>query len=881
MSGGGSKTQTVGYRYYMGLHFGVCMGPVDSLREIRVGDRTAWIGDQTTSGSISINSPNLFGGEEKEGGVSGTMDVMMGEATQSPNAYLTSVQGAAQPAYRGFLGLVFRQGYISANNPYVKPFAMRVKRILSGWKGGSAWYPEKSTIQIPGEERLLIADTATAATTICSGSNPNIIVVSGFNANDALIIRHKGASGVYGGVSLWNDDYATFPGTPDPAGTWTNAFFVTKADGSTTSYWGGWYRTEAQCRAAGEGLVATVTGSTSYSLWVGDPNPPDNRGGFSVEVSVAPVTDSMNPAHIIYECLTNADWGMGYPASQIDDANFRAAADTFFAEGMGLCLKWTRQNSIEAFCQIVMDHAGAVLTQDPSTGLFILKLIRGGYDANTLPQYDETNVVALDNFQRPAMVDTVNEITVVYTEGSTGKEAVVTVQNLAQITSQGGVVTSRKSYPGIPGVSLASRVALRDLYAISTPLAKVRLRVNRKGYTLLPGDLIRLSWAKLGVVNMVLRVLAVSGGTLNNGEIVIDAAEDAFGLPATTYIGQQAAGWKEPSSLPAVTTKRIVQEAPYWDVIRNMSAADQTTIAGDEGYLQVVAGKPTSDTQSFKLMTKATGASSFTQAGTGDYCPTGTLAATIGEAATSMTVTGLMDGELIAAETYAIIDSEIVRIDAINLTTGVVTIGRGVLDTVAKPHTAGATVYFASGFLNGDNVERLDGETLQVELLTTTGAGTIAESLVPTDSVTFARRMNRPYPPGRLRINSLAYPAQIIDQPLTISWASRNRLTQNLQGDETGGLTSEAGVTYTLQIFNATTNALLQSYTGIAATTASQALSYISGTLNLRVELWSVRGGLASRQKHAYTFEYINITRLSTEGLDRLVAENLDSLTTE
>ena len=36
---GSGKKQTVGYRYYMALYMGECLGPVDALREIRVGDR--------------------------------------------------------------------------------------------------------------------------------------------------------------------------------------------------------------------------------------------------------------------------------------------------------------------------------------------------------------------------------------------------------------------------------------------------------------------------------------------------------------------------------------------------------------------------------------------------------------------------------------------------------------------------------------------------------------------------------------------------------------------------------------------------------------------------------------------------------------------------
>lgn len=141
MSGGKSKSVTVGYRYYMGIHFAICYGPVDALKEIRVGERIAWTGSAEASVTISIDAEDLFGGEGREGGVSGTAAVMMGAKTQEPNGYLQSVITGLMPAFRGVLGLVLNKGYIGANNPYIKPWAFLVRRIFAGWdddeSGGS------------------------------------------------------------------------------------------------------------------------------------------------------------------------------------------------------------------------------------------------------------------------------------------------------------------------------------------------------------------------------------------------------------------------------------------------------------------------------------------------------------------------------------------------------------------------------------------------------------------------------------------------------------------------------------------------------------------------------------------------------------------------
>lgn len=76
------SSYTKGYKYFFGIHMGICRGPVDELVEVRVGDRTAWTGNVTENAEVPVSAPTLFGGEDGEGGVDGTMCVMFGGDTQ-------------------------------------------------------------------------------------------------------------------------------------------------------------------------------------------------------------------------------------------------------------------------------------------------------------------------------------------------------------------------------------------------------------------------------------------------------------------------------------------------------------------------------------------------------------------------------------------------------------------------------------------------------------------------------------------------------------------------------------------------------------------------------------------------------------------------------
>lgn len=154
---GGSRRQPTGWKYSMGIHMGVARGPLDELVEIRAGGRTAWSRDAdgpvTASGRTTIYCPDLFGGDEKEGGLDGTLDVMMGESTQVPPSSLATVMPGLIPGFRDVTTL-FYDGQISANNPYPKTWEIRGRRTTSGWQDNAPWYPEKATVWLGSGDGL-------------------------------------------------------------------------------------------------------------------------------------------------------------------------------------------------------------------------------------------------------------------------------------------------------------------------------------------------------------------------------------------------------------------------------------------------------------------------------------------------------------------------------------------------------------------------------------------------------------------------------------------------------------------------------------------------------------------------------------------------------
>lgn len=152
---GGSEKQVVGYRYYLGMHMILCSGPIDGIKQIWVEDTIIWPNSKDNTAvqadganSAVINEPSIFGGDDKEGGIAGTIDFEYGEASQAVNSYLVSKLDPANgrvPAFRGLVGAVLRQIYLGTS-PYIKPCGFLCKRTAILQDGSQQWYLSKADI---------------------------------------------------------------------------------------------------------------------------------------------------------------------------------------------------------------------------------------------------------------------------------------------------------------------------------------------------------------------------------------------------------------------------------------------------------------------------------------------------------------------------------------------------------------------------------------------------------------------------------------------------------------------------------------------------------------------------------------------------------------
>lgn len=706
--GKGGSSVTVGYRYYMTMQMGLCRGPLDEIVQIEVGGLNAWPNaagsapyycvsegpsggvQQNTDGtstavsageintargstSTAINASELFGGDAKEGGIAGPLDVYMGGSAQSYSAAFKSLVGGLVPDFRGIVSFVF-DGLVTSLNPYPKAWKVRVRRVLSGWDG-AVWQPSLAVI---------------------------------------------------------------------------------------------WMR---------DGTIK-----------------------------------AMNPAHIIYECLTNRSWGRGYERSRIDEDAFLAAAQALHSEGFGLCLRYNRQSELSEFILEVIDHVGGYLRVNRSTGKIEFGLMRGDYNPSSIPLYTyNSGLLQIEEGDTASQEDVINEVIVDFRDPIANKDKQGRVQNLASKQSMDGNNSTKRTYFGIPTADLALRVAQRDLKVNASALKRYRVILDRRAWAIQPGSVFRVQAPDVGIGNVVLRAGKVSEGGWMDGKITVEAVLDVFGLPSSSFAAVQEAGWTPPDRTPAVAARRLVREATYHDLVRRLSQADLNVVSATAATVAIAASRPTTMSQGYSIATKTTGESEYVIRNAGNFVPTAVLSEFVGLYEISINFNNGVDLNLIELNGQVQINDEIMQVTGVTLnsdgTSGTMTVVRGTVDTIPQTHAIGDVVFFVSDDAASDLREYAQGESVQVRVLPFTSAATLSVDAAPTNTVALTARQNRPWLPGNMRINGTRFgETGTITTNMVLTWAHRNRLTIKDQfvAHGEGGVPVEAGVEYEIKVFNGT-----------------------------------------------------------------------------
>lgn len=764
MGGGKGGSQTIGYTYYMSLLMGLGRGPISELVEIKVGDKTAWRGPeclQLDGSSFYIDARDLFGGDDKEGGVQGPCRILWGKRDQTlpgpetisgkvlPGLKASIAPNDPMPALRGVTCLWY-DGEVTSMNPYPKEWKMRMRRHVHGWHNDQPWYPQTCIIYLSGPEVVTYKQALTAG--------------------DAMM-----------------------------------ALFLAKGGSKK------------------QPIKTTVPGNIK----------------------------AMNGAHIIYECVTNPEWGRGISPTEIDENSFIYAANQLCAEGFGLCFFWQRQEDVDAFIQIVLDHIGGTLYPDRSTGLLTLRLIRDDYEIEDLPVFEPgkglLEILVDDSGSQDIAA---NEIVVKYHDPISNTDGEARAHNAGARIAQGSTNSVTKEFPGLPTKELAARVAVRELIVQSAGLKKYKVRLDRSGWRIAPGMPFVVKAPQRNIGQIVLRAGEIADSSAQaGGYIEVSALEDVFSMPETGMVIPEDSNWTPPTTDPVEPDAQQAFELSYYDLTKHLSQFDVPAIVDSDSYLGLVAAQPVASQLTYDLMVDE--GAGFENTGTFSFTANAKLAAPLDYLDTTLTVVDVEHWPEDVIGDSLMIGDERMRIDAYDPLTGEMTVARGVADTLPRQHEAGAIIWLPDDDLSSNRIIYSEGETATAAAATRSTSAVLLEEDWIKQEVTFQSRIGRPYPPADLKVDGESVFATSGDHEAPVfTWATRNRLTQQdqLVGHTEGSVAPEEGTTFEVVIMDLDGNEIATYNVGDATTFTYDATAQEADSApnTIRVNVVAVRGDYRS-----------------------------------
>ena len=824
------EKQTVGYRYFVGFH-AVLAHAGCYLRRIWVEDKEAWYGG-VGNDSSRISQSYLFGGDDSSGGIVGDFNYYTGTPDQQPDPYLEQNLGVGNvPAYRGVSSFVWKQGYIGNSN-YMKDWKYRVSYV-NGINSNVTNAPTNFVLAFDCSKSLTINDFARLKATL-SGLTNTLVALKEAYFDISINVR-----AIAFDATVQYMDFVDFQ--VSDAGAFYD-FINSKEQVSGNSFSGmldagySFFSNHAEAPrntfviiADGEDVTTAHTAITQsnfnkvkhfclYTQFIQsadnadlpdhialsslDNTPEDNWSRGSLKYGyqmlcpwiwtndgsalineeawfgIRSGEPDMNPADMLWLCITDPQWGLGQPEYMLNKDAFLAAWNTLNQEDMYMSIVFDDEGQIQNIINLICEHIDASCFVDKRTNKWTIKLIRNDYAVESLVTLDESNVRSISDYEIRTAAEQVNQVTVTYWNKETGKNATTSALDPARI-AQNGLVNKPVEYDGFTNEKTAYRAAERDLHALSSPLKIVTLNEVHPdfGRQLSVGDAFTWNWSVHGVDGAIMRVKSIDYGDAHDLSVKIEAIEDVFSTPMNS-VAPYVPPYENPANQAPIDNPTVrVIELPYYDAVQLSSESEVNADLAEDPTLSkvaVIAARPQRNSINAELLT---GQSIYSSKATLDYCPSAVLADDIDRMQTVLSIKDGGDLDLVVLNEWFLLDDEKLTVTAIDLAAGTVTVKRGVLGAVPQKHNAGAMLYFCDEYLAMDSTDYYADESVNVKVLTNTSSAQLSQALAAVHAITLKGEAYRPYGPANVKINGIFMPLYI-DGGLQITWSNRNRLQQ-------------------------------------------------------------------------------------------------------
>lgn len=214
----------------------------------------------------------------------------------------------------------------------------------------------------------------------------------------------------------------------------------------------------------------------------------------------APFNNSFgsNPASVIYDLLTNTQYGLGISTNKINIGSFESASIAFNTLRYGISLTLDTAAALREIINDICNVVGAIVRVDLD-GLIELKQIDLSDPKDPIITITDDDVDV--TISRKFHLETINEIRGTFTDpnGLNFKPGIISAQNEANILNTGSRRSMDLNLQMITNKDVAKRIITEHLKERSYPNIYGTIKAKRGLYNILPGDVLHYVSSQYGL----------------------------------------------------------------------------------------------------------------------------------------------------------------------------------------------------------------------------------------------------------------------------------------------------------------------------------------------------------------------------------------------
>lgn len=280
---------------------------------------------------------------------------------------------------------------------------------------------------------------------------------------------------------------------------------------------------------------------------------------------------SVNPASVIYDLLTNVQYGLKIAVTNIDVASFNTIADILFASSTGISLLVNyseARRTIDKICSTVgislivnIDHKFELRKCQPIDG--------SSFVTTLLDAHFKTFTITMQTFE-----DTFNIVIATYTDHDQAKTKSISLSNEGNIALTGSRRKQTFDLSFFTDKDIATKRLFDILNTVSYPVSTIDCTVSEEFYWLEPGDVVRVKHTESNI-DQPYRVITIYEPTYETNDLRLFLEEVPYyasgseiysaGTSEGTVIDTGTGESSENLTFPAFTDTATAFSAPFVD----------------------------------------------------------------------------------------------------------------------------------------------------------------------------------------------------------------------------------------------------------------------------------------------------------------------------